>query len=320
MHEFSAGVTSDNSFYGNVVNPLNSKVTAGGSSSGSAAAVAAGLVVGSICTDTSGSTRIPAACCGVVGFKPTYNSNMMEGITPISSTLDHIGIIAGSVNDARTIATPIVNANGPQRKSLSGIRIGVDRSYFGNNIDSQIDEMMDAVINGFVESGAEATEVDLSFFDGTVPSARVIGTSEVSYFHQKLFKEYGEEFDNQLFISVEKGMEIPAIKYIEALHKQKFCKGKLTEKFQEVDVILTPTMPIVTPEIKRIQDWSMEESIGDCMVRYTQPFNITGNPALSISSRYVINGIPQSFQMVAKHNAENLLFDLGKMYENEFIL
>src|SRR5699024_4356094 len=105
LHEFSTGVTSENAYYGNVINPLNRKYTAGGSSGGSAASVAAGLVTAAIGTDTSGSVRIPAACCGVPSIKLTYNPELLHGVTPMSHTLDHIGVIANSVEDLSKIST-----------------------------------------------------------------------------------------------------------------------------------------------------------------------------------------------------------------------
>lgn len=319
MYEFATGVTSENKFYGDVINPLNSRITAGGSSSGSASAVAAGLTIASICTDTSGSARIPAACCGVVGLKPTFKREIMKQITPISNTLDHIGIIAKNVRDVSIVASPIIASENPSfsKVNLEGIKIGIDLSYFDNNIDIEISRMMKIVISELMELGAQVKEINLDFFNGVVPYARVIGTSEAAYLHEELYKKYSGKFDSQLFKTVNKGKDILAKTYIEALNQQRICRGLLDAEFKKVNVILTPTMPLITPEITRIQEWDTKESIGDCMVRYTQPFNITGNPALTIPTKYVVKGVPQSVQIIARHNDENQLFKVGEILENK---
>lgn len=322
MHEFSTGVTSENKFYGDVINPLNTQITAGGSSSGSASAVAAGLTMASICTDTSGSTRIPAACCGVLGMKPTYQIGTMHSITPISNTLDHIGIIAKNVEDMSIITAPIITSRMPvfSKDNLRDINVGIDFSYFDNNVDIEISQMMKKVINELIELGAQIKEVNLDFFNDIVPYSRVIGTSEAAYLHKDMYRKYSGQFDNQLFKTIEKGKSILAENYIEALHQQRICKELLEIQFQEVHVILTPTMPLVTPEITRIQNWDKNEDIGDCMVRYTQPFNITGNPALSLPTKHIVKNIPQSIQIIAKHNKEHQLFEIGKILEREYIM
>ena len=318
LHEFSTGVTSENAYYGNVINPLNRKYTAGGSSGGSAASVAAGLVTAAIGTDTSGSVRIPAACCGVPSIKLTYNPELLHGVTPMSHTLDHIGVIANSVEDLSKISTQLSSKmEKANHENLNQVKIGIDLGYFSENVDKKIDEMMRLSVNKFNDLGVQIVKIDLSYFADIVSFSRIIGTTEASFHHQKLFDEFSNEYDNHLFETVKAGRSIKAHSYLEALLKKSYWTKKINQEFDSVDLILTPLMPITIPTLDRIKNWNNSESIEDCMVRYTQPFNMTGHPAISLLSGYQTGLMNQSIQLISQHNKESLLFDIAKLYEEK---
>ncbi|KOR81825.1 hypothetical protein AM232_19275 [Bacillus sp. FJAT-21352] len=319
MYEYAFGITSQNPFFGDVINPWNKNKTAGGSSGGSAAAVAANLCLGSIGTDTAGSIRVPAACCGVVGMKPTYNLVSMKGMTPLSWTLDHAGPIAGNIEDTAIIMQTLTGIpyTTTGLNGLSGMRIGLPTHYFNENMDDEVKKMYEKAVQHMIDLGAAIVEVDTSFLMDVVSIATTLGTSEVGVVHKERIQSAILLYSEGAQKTFEKSRLISAYDYLNALQKRAEWTRRVSEIFLDVDVMITPAMPIATADVQteEVTIGGQDESLGDCMIRYTSLFNITGHPALSIPFGLTEPGIPLGLQLIANHNREDLLFRAGYAYE-----
>jgi aspartyl-tRNA(Asn)/glutamyl-tRNA(Gln) amidotransferase subunit A len=319
MFEYGFGITSKNSFFGDIVNPWNKNKTAGGSSGGSAAAIAANLSLGSIGTDAAGSIRVPAACCGVVGLKPTYNLISMKGITPLSWTLDHVGPIARNVEDMALIMQELTNKHYTTAFSdeLAGMRIGLPKYYFNEIMDSEVKRLYEKALQQLSDLGAVIVEVDTSFLTDVVNLAKVFGTSESGFVHKERIQSSLHMYSQDAKNTFTKSRGITALEYITALKKREELTRKVSDIFDTVDVMVTPTTPVTTSDVQtdRITMEGMTESIGDCMIRYVSLFNITGHPALAVPAGLTEDGIPVGLQFIAGHYREDLLFRAANSYE-----
>lgn len=321
MSEYAADVTSKNKHFGDVINPLNKKRIAGGSSSGSAVSVAADLCVGSIGTDTSGSVRIPAACCGIVGIKPTIDLIGMKGVKALSWTLDHIGVIAKNIDDVKHLMGNTIGKKYYQfdcKKGLKDLKIGLPNVYFNEFNDTVTNSMMELVMKNFNQLGVQLKKVDVSFLNNDVVRlSRTIGTSEMTVVHNDKYKLYKDQYSEELTKTFKRGNEILAFDYLNALKTRVEWKRKMDNILKEVDIMITPTMPILPPYIDEelMHKGGENENIGDYLVRYTSPFNFTGHPALTLPSGMKEDGLSMGFQMVAGYYREEILFRIGKVYE-----
>ncbi|WP_210468028.1 amidase [Sporosarcina sp. 6E9] len=317
MYEYGAGIDSKNPYFGDIVNPWNPKKTAGGSSSGSAVAIATNLSLASIGTDTSGSIRVPASCCGVIGIKPTKKLMSMKGMMPLSWTLDHAGIITSNIEDTAIILQTLYGIHYSKDFSpeLVGVRIGIPSDYFNENIDNKVKTMYEKAIQQMVELGATLVEVNTSFLEDVVSVSRTIGTSEMGIVHQESYSTNSHLYSEEMIKTFKKGHAISSFDYLNALQRKSEWSYKVSELFSLVDVIVTPTMPIVTPDSDAKEEVFENESIGDCMVRFTNIFNITGHPALSLPTSDKIEGTPFGLQIIADYHREDQLLNVGYAYE-----
>ncbi|WP_017798087.1 amidase [Oceanobacillus kimchii] len=321
MSEYAADVTSKNEHFGNVLNPLNKNRTAGGSSSGSAVSVAAELSIGSIGTDTSGSVRVPAACCGVVGVKPTTGLIGMKGVMPLSWTLDHIGVIANNIDDTKYLMEALTGTKYGKfddKNGLNDVKIGLPNVYFNEFNDNTTNLMMEMMINHLVKLGAQLKNVDVSFLNNdSLKLSRTIGTSEITVGHNEKYTLHKQSYNEGLVQTFKKGNNILAFEYLNALKTREEWKFKMDSLLKEVDIMITPTMPILPPYIHEEQVFNGKEyeAIGDYMVRNTSPFNFTGHPALTMPSGMKEDGVSLGFQMITSYYREDLLFKTGRIYE-----
>jgi aspartyl-tRNA(Asn)/glutamyl-tRNA(Gln) amidotransferase subunit A len=299
---------------------IYTEVNAGGSSGGSAVAVAANLCMGSIGTDTAGSIRVLAACCGVVGLKPTYGLIDMNGIMPLSWSLDHTGPIARNVQDLALIMESITRR--PYQKAygssdIKGMRIGIPKQYFNERMDADVENNYYEALKVFENLGANVIEVDVEFAYESINVAHTLATAEVGYVHREFIKSslnYYSEGAKELF---SKSKSISSHDYFESLNAREKMTSTLIELFNTVDIIVTPTMPVVPTNISltTVQFNSEKESVDDCLIRFPSLFNITGHPALSIPCGLSTNSLPIGLQMIANHNREDLLLKAAFSFE-----
>ncbi|WP_252315567.1 amidase [Sinobaca sp. H24] len=314
LHEYAFGVTSRNPFYGYVKNPWNPAYMAGGSSGGSAAAIAAGFCYGSIATDTAGSIRMPASCSGITGLKPTYGSISTEGVFPLSWSLDHVGPMGATVKDTAFLYEHMRGKEKTLAAVPAGrkIKIGVPRSFFNEKIDEEVSLIYKRVLRNLETENVELVEVDVNFLKEATVVSRILAAPEVTYIHEHRadLKDYGEDIAPVF----EKSRNVSSLDYVTALQDRNIMKEKLSRLFTKVDVLITPTLP-VTPPLLHDQTLGSGESVDDAMIRYTCPFNLTGHPALTMPAGLTKNNMPIGIQMVAGWLREDLLLDTAMHYE-----
>ena len=327
LHEFAYGGSSLVSYFGDVHNPWDAAHIAGGSSGGSAAAVAAGLCYAAIGTDTAGSIREPAALCGCVGIKPTYGRVSGRGVIPLSWSLDHIGPLAATVADAAVVLQAIagydpldacsadvpvsdyVSALGEGTKSL---RIGVPRAYFYDDLD---DEVRAAVEQALVVIGtlvAEVRDVQIE-----VTTDRTVQAAESFAYHADNVARTPESYQPETLRRIRSGANIFAAEYIQRRREMDQQRRRAHDFFAEVDLLVTPTMPIPAPAMADLKkDPAALRPAELALLRNTRPFNVWGLPAISVPCGFTKSRLPIGLQIAGPHWREDLVLRLAYAYES----
>ncbi|NYT84419.1 amidase [Pollutimonas harenae] len=304
LHELAYGITSNNPHYGAVLNPYDTSVIPGGSSGGSAAAVAAGIVRASIGTDTSGSIRIPAACCGVVGFKPSYDVVPRQGALDLGPTLDHIGPIARSVDDAALLFAVMAGlpAQVPQRlASLAGIRIGVPANYFFEPLASDVQAAMQAALESMAEDGAQLVPIQLDDIDLAPAIQFATLCSEATAIHWRRLLAKPGSLGPDVRVRLEIGQLLPAIWYTRAQGARTQLAKVVDAALADVDVIVTPTMRTTAPPVSasHVQVGQQSMPMHTAVTGLTLPFNLIGLPAITLPCGRGERGLPVGLQLAS---------------------
>src|SRR5699024_8496416 len=277
MDEYANNISGINKQYGIIKNPVVRDVMAGGSSGGSAASVAANLAFASIGTDTAGSVRIPASCCGLFGLKPTFNIIPTVGIDPLSWTLDHVGFITKSIEDLNImyhsyVPGQVVSAE-PNKQSLNKIKIGVFSNVSSDiDNDAEVKNIYDYYIQKLSNQGIHIKKLDGSFLNNFMEAHLAISSSEAYYFHQQQLQNNPQLYDPANYDYFSKGAMVTHKEYNEALQFRIFINEKFKHIFEEVDCILTPTLPMLPLNINEIQN-GWEDTLRK-VIKYTSPFNM----------------------------------------------
>lgn len=317
LHEYAFGITSKNPFYGDVLNPWNQDCMVGGSSGGSAAAVAAGFCFGSVGTDTAGSIRIPASCTGITGLKPTHGFISTEGIFPLSASMDHAGPMANYVSDVSLLLHGMQkNTPGNPQTGERPLKLGVPKQYFNECLSTEVRTVYDQFLENCRFMGAELIEVDTVFCNNSIDLARKIAAPEVTLVHQG--KASLEEYAENIGPTFERGEKASALEYLEALNQKKEMMLRLSSLFTQVDILVTPTLPVPPPPLGETQVFTGEH-INEAMIRYTCPFDITGHPALSMPGGLSSGRLPVGIQLVGGWHQEEILLQLAEEYERLFL-
>lgn len=325
LHEFAYGVTSNNPHFGPVRNPWDLNRIPGGSSGGSAAALAAGLCFGSIGTDTGGSIRIPASLCGVVGLKPGVGRVSAEGAIPLSTTLDFVGPMGRTVTDVAILFEAIATKENAKRcpRAARGqhLRLGVPKHFFLDVVSSEIQQAFESSLVTLKKLGAKLKEVSLPYLKETEHAGNQIAWAEATHYHQQAgwypacSAEYGEDVRSRL----EMGERVSALEYLRALDlREKFIAGfHLALLENEVDALVTPTTPIAAPLIgeETISIAGKDHSTRALLLRLNRPANLGGLPAISVPCGLTRSGLPGGLQFLAALNAESLLLDVASRFE-----
>jgi len=325
LHEFAYGVTSNNPHFGPVRNPWDLDRIPGGSSGGSAAALAAGLCYGSIGTDTGGSIRIPASLCGVVGLKPGLGRVGAEGAIPLSTTLDFVGPMARTVADVALLFDAIANQEKTKRRPRvprgQHLRIGIPKHFFLDVVSPEIQQAFESSLVTLKKLGAKLKEVSLPYLKETEHAGNQIAWAEATHYHQQAgwyplhAAEYGEDVRSRL----EMGEKVSALEYLRALDlREKFIAGfHLALLENEVDALVTPTTPIAAPLIgeETISIAGKDHSTRALLLRLNRPANLGGIPAISVPCGLTPSGLPAGLQFLAGVNGESLLLDLASRFE-----
>jgi aspartyl-tRNA(Asn)/glutamyl-tRNA(Gln) amidotransferase subunit A len=328
MHEFAYGDTSAQSHFGPVRNPWNPDRVAGGSSGGSAAAVAAGMCYGALGSDTGGSIREPSAYCGIVGLKPTYGLVSTRGVVPLSWSLDHVGPMCRRVTDVALMLQPIAgydpldinSVNAPpanylkeMQQKVSSLRIGIPRAVFYDALDSEIQQAVTEalrVLRGFT---ASTHDVELPAYK-TMP---VVG-AEAYTFHAPYFTKTPELYQPMTRRRLEGGATVTATAYIEGRRELERLRRAVNDVFSTVDVLVTPTTPILPPTVdEAVADPGTPPPGGVApSLRNTQPFDIFGLPSISIPCGFTRTGLPIGLEISGPRLGESVVLALAHAYEN----
>jgi aspartyl-tRNA(Asn)/glutamyl-tRNA(Gln) amidotransferase subunit A len=296
LHEFAYGTTSENPHFGNVPNPIAPGRIAGGSSGGSAAALAAGLADAALGSDTGGSIRIPAACCGIVGFKPTFGLVPLQGCFPLAPSLDHAGPMARSVEVCVEMMTALVPGFEPTRlDSLEEVVIGLAWTDGGQPL---VRARVDEAASRF----SRTRRVELP----PAEDSRTVFMREVADTHRELYAEHAELYSENVAAKIERCLAVTDSEYEAGLRGRERYREQFDEAMDGVDLLVTPTLGFVAPPLGHD-----ERELRAELTRLTWPFNVAGAPALALPSGPAEDGLPASVQLVGRPGADALVLAAG---------
>src|ERR1700681_4248910 len=332
MHEFAYGVTNNNPHYGPARNPWDTTRIPGGSSGGSAAAVAAGLCFGSIGSDTGGSIRIPAALCGIVGLKPGLDRVNVTGVIPLSVTHDCVGPLARTVADAAILFRAIVDdengkgeGEGRRRRTsrkLSKLRLGIPRQFFFDVISGEVQKSFDVAARSLRALGAKIREVSIPLLAQTEQAGNRIAWAEASYYHQQSgwFPGRAAEYSEDVRSRLETGMKVLAVEYLKAQDQRRSFISQLREVMEKeaIDALVVPTTPIAAPLIgeETIRVAQTDHPARALLLRLNRPANLAGVPAISVPCGFTAAGLPIGVQFIGAERNEQLLLDVADVYQS----
>jgi aspartyl-tRNA(Asn)/glutamyl-tRNA(Gln) amidotransferase subunit A len=333
MTELAMGPFGDNAHHGHVGNPWQLDRVAGGSSSGSGAAVAAGLVLGALGSDTGGSIRLPAACCGIVGLKPTYGRVSRAGVMPLSWSNDHIGPLARTVRDAALMLRVMAGRDPRDATSshravpdylagidggIAGLRVAAPANFFFQGLDPAIETGVREALRVLAGLGARVQETTVPDPQSMNDVCNVISRCEGSAVHARLYRERPEEIQPVVRARLALGLRIPAHDYLQALRlRAKLTRAFLREVFDGVDVLAAPVIPEPAPALSHAIEGAEHEIAlrQGRFARLTRPMNGLGLPALTVPCGFSADGLPLAFQIVGRPFAEATVLRAGRAYE-----
>jgi aspartyl-tRNA(Asn)/glutamyl-tRNA(Gln) amidotransferase subunit A len=323
-HEFAFGLQLPGHRFPPARNPWNLEHIPGGSSSGSGAALAAGLVVGATGSDTGGSIRGPAAFCGIVGLKPTYGRVSRHGVLTLSWTLDHAGPMARTVEDCAYLLqalaghdaadpassrVPVDDYLTPLGRDIRGVRVGVPRSYFFEGIDAEVARAFEDALETLRGLGAEVRDVTIPSLQ-TTPAFLLIVLAEAFAYHERDIREHPELYGEVLRERILAGALVTAAEYTQAQRLRAQLCREMAAVLRDVDVLATPTTTTPATPFTLAQDPEFGFPRSNML-----PFNATGLPTLALPCGFTSSGLPLSFQLAAQPFAEGLVLRVGHAYE-----
>lgn len=331
LHELAYGVTSENPHFGAVRNPWNRNHSAGGSSGGSGAAVAAGLVFAALGTDTGGSIRIPAAFCGAVGFKPTYGLVSRFGTRPLGFSLDHVGPLARTVRDAAVLLQAIAGYDSrdpasvhsaadyvPEADStIRGVRLGVPEAYFFDRLDSDVEPAVRGNIARAELLGATIIPVRLPDINALNAIGQILLLAEAAAVYEKHLKNR-DCFGSDVLALLDQGRLLPATNYINAQRLRRKAQIEFRKVWSDVDCLITPTSPIPAPQLgqKTVAIGGEDQDVRAAATRFTRCFNVLGLPAISIPCGVTSAGLPIGLQIVGPPFRDQLVLAVAAALED----
>ncbi len=323
MYELAAGTTGINPYYGNIHNPWKHNHDPGGSSGGSASAVAAGLAFAALGTDTGCSIRFPAHCCGIVGFKPSFGSVSKYGIQPLVWTLDHVGPLARSTEDAKIVFNAIKGYDASdgysvKRQSdnledikpikLSGIRIGIVQRYFFE-CEVEISTAFHAALCQLKELGAYSIDLDIPDLDDAFSDIETTFAESAAVYKDDL-RKHGDQFSEKVRQALERRQSITATEYAEAQHFRQGFRNRLEGIFSTVDVVLLPTARRVSADLAQLSDHYAQEAWKNTCI-----FNFTGHPSISIPCGFSSKHLPIGMMVCGPLGQDQQVLQIARAFE-----
>jgi aspartyl-tRNA(Asn)/glutamyl-tRNA(Gln) amidotransferase subunit A len=299
LHEFAWGITSENEHYGWVPNPAAPGRIAGGSSGGNAAALAAGLADAALGTDSGGSIRIPAACCGVVGFKPTYGLVSLEGCFALAPSFDHAGPMACDVAVCERMLAALCDFEPVAAPALADLRAGLT---WTEHADPLVRKRVESVAARF----GQVERLDVPFPDGSY----AVFMREAAEVHGHLWRDHRESYGPNVAAKVARAMQTTDVAVAAAERARQDYRECMAALLDSVDVLVTPTLSTVAPPAG-IGDLALRERL----LRFTYPFNVIGAPALALPCGPAEDGLPASAQIVGRPGEDAHVLAIGRTLE-----
>jgi aspartyl-tRNA(Asn)/glutamyl-tRNA(Gln) amidotransferase subunit A len=334
MHEFARGATNMSSLIGACNNPWDTLRMTGGSSGGSAAAVAAGLCFGSLGSDTGGSIRIPAALCGIVGLKPTYGRVSRHGVFPLSWSLDHVGPMTRTVADAalmlqviaghdrhdpttRTAVVPDYSV--ALTRDIEGARLGIPQEFYFEQLDAEVRDSVRAAIQTLERAGAQVEEVSLPLSKYAAAAGRIISLAESAEIHEQFLKTHIADYAPDVRAGLLAGQLVLGKHYLKAQRLRSLIRQEMAAALRRVDVLVTPTVPIPAPRSGQTMVDIGHETVNItwALSRLTHPANLAGFPAISVPCGLSLGELPIGLQLIGRPFAEATVLQLAYAYEQE---
>lgn len=333
LHEFAYGSTSDNPHFGTVRNPWDLDRIPGGSSGGSAAAVAASLCGGALGSDTGGSIREPSSFCGTVGLKPTYGRVSKFGVASLAWSLDHIGPMTKNVEDAAlmlnaiagkdekdasTSSAPIPDYTKALGKTVKGLRIGIQKEYFFEDIDSQVLQSANKALTVLRGLGMAVEEVSLPYVKYAPTLIWVLIGAEAVSCHEEFFRTRIEDYGRDVRSNLEIAQFFTAAQYLRSQRIRSLLKDNVLEVLRKVDVLVSPTTPVTAPKIgqRELKVGERMSTVVAELRRMSCPFNLAGLPAISVPCGFDSSGLPIGLQIVGKPFDEETVLKVAHAYES----
>jgi aspartyl-tRNA(Asn)/glutamyl-tRNA(Gln) amidotransferase subunit A len=328
LHEFAYGVTSNNPHYGPVHNPWDLRRIPGGSSGGSAAAVAAGLSYGSIGSDTGGSIRIPASLCGIVGLKPTLGRVSVRGVIPLSPHLDCVGPLARTVCDAAYLLEPILDRvkgqpslRAPEKSSakLPKFTLGIPKDFFLDAVSPEVCAVFEDSLRVLKKQRVTLRKISLPLLKETEDAGNQIAWAEATHYHQEAgwFPSRAADYGDDVRTRLEMGTKVSATTYLSALEfREKFIQQfHLSLEDTGVDALAVPTTPVTAPLIGQETVSPGNRSTRALLLRANRPANLAGVPAISVPCGFTPGGLPVGLQLIGAVADEHLLLEIARLFE-----
>lgn len=333
LHEHAYGITSENPYYGAVRNPWDPERSPGGSSGGSAVAVATGMALGATGTDTGGSIRVPSSWCGITGLKPTFGRVSKYGVLPLGYTLDHMGPMAQTVRDTAllfeamaghdpkdpgSVDRPLPRCLPPDGEpSLHGIRIGLPRNFFFERIEKEVDAAVYFMGYTAEDLGAELHRVRVPDGEQLNALAHTTLLVEAAAVHEPYLRKKPSSYSAGIRTLLDMGRLIPAVDYVQAQRLRRRILGVFLDILKKVDVLLVPATPMTAPLIgqKEVEICGQAEDTRLAATRLLRGINLLGLPVLSLPAGFSPAGLPIGCQLIGRPWDEPLLLRIGAALE-----
>ncbi len=327
LHEFAIGWPDPATGFPIARNPWDPTRTPGGSSSGTGAAVCAGLALGGLGSDTGGSIRGPASYCGISGLKPTFGRVSKEGAVPLGYSLDTIGPMARTARDCAiifdtiagydpadpcTVNVPVPSMTAGLDGTLAGVRIGIPRDYFFSapELDAEVKAMVLAAVDTMREAGATVVEIDLPYSESAAAAQRMTISAEAYAYHEQGLREQPEQYGMHTRLRLLHGMLYTAADFVQAQRMRSVVRDAWTTAMRAVDVLITPTSTAIAPTFE-----SFDGTKVDTTPTLTGVWNLVGFPALSVNCGFSATGLPIGMQIVGAPFTEPIVFRVGDAYQ-----
>ncbi len=324
LHEFAFGTTNEDSGFGPTRHPLDDTRVTGGSSGGSASAVATGMSIASVGSDTGGSVRIPAAVCGVVGLKPGWNEIPADGVVPLSRQLDHLGPLARTVTDAWLLHETLAGrAPAPdarlEGRPLTGARFGLLRGYFAERLDTDVEAVFEAAVETLRRAGAIVEPVEIPHARDIAPVYLHLVLADAAAYHAETLERRPDDYTANVRIRLEMGRYVLAEDYVRALRGREIIAREIDEALVGREALLCPTLPVPAPPLGETMvavGQGRTEPVRSAMLRLTQPFNLGRQPALTVPcGRVQASGLPVGLQLAGARGDTSGLLSVGLSVE-----